>query len=367
MILDPERTEVRYNGEWLVEARPTPTSCALTRTMTVARLLERDDFAKRYAAGHADLGLRAPLPADAGVRLGRDRGGRRARRHRPALQPARRARGDGGLRPRAAGRADDAAPPLVGRREDELVGRQQHPADGGRPRSSSAGRCGSPTSSSPQWYRARRWSSRRPAGDPMEAKLELARFIVARSHGEEAARRGRGALHARRARGQAPEEVPEVDAAGRRPGAPAGAARGAPRRRLDERGAPPDRAGRGEGGRRAGHRARRARGRRSTERSSRPASAASCASALLLDSPWRNLCYHPAWLPERAAARSVPSLDTGAPFGRIGYDLGTESSEASGASRRLFVAGSWSGAVFENSTACVYVETSRRLRCRGAR
>ena len=27
-----------------------------------------------------------------------------------------------------------------------------------------------------------------PEGDPMEAKLELARFIVARSHGEEGAR-----------------------------------------------------------------------------------------------------------------------------------------------------------------------------------
>ena len=71
----------------------------------------------------ADLGLGAPLPADAGVRLGRDRGRRRARRHRPALQPARRPRGDGALRARAAGRADDAAPALVGRREDELVGR----------------------------------------------------------------------------------------------------------------------------------------------------------------------------------------------------------------------------------------------------
>ena len=39
----------------------------------------------------ADLGLRAPLPAHAGLRLGRGPGGRRARRHRPALQPARRA------------------------------------------------------------------------------------------------------------------------------------------------------------------------------------------------------------------------------------------------------------------------------------
>ena len=36
-----------------------------------------------------------------------------------------------------------------------------------------------------------------PDGDPMEAKLALARFIVARSYGEEGGARCRGALHAR--------------------------------------------------------------------------------------------------------------------------------------------------------------------------
>ncbi|MFN8224685.1 MAG: tyrosine--tRNA ligase [Gaiellales bacterium] len=50
-ILDPERTEVRFNGEWL--SRLTFADVVrLTRTMTVAQLLERDDFAKRVAAGH---------------------------------------------------------------------------------------------------------------------------------------------------------------------------------------------------------------------------------------------------------------------------------------------------------------------------
>ena len=115
VILDPDRTEVRYNGEWLSKLSYAEV-VRLARTITVARMLERDDFAKRYAVGRADLGLGAALPADAGLRLGRDRGRRRARRHRPALQPARRPRGDGGLRARAAGRADDADPGLVGRR-----------------------------------------------------------------------------------------------------------------------------------------------------------------------------------------------------------------------------------------------------------
>jgi tyrosyl-tRNA synthetase len=48
-----------------------------------------------------------------------------------------------------------------------------------------------------------------PAGDPMQAKLALARFIVARSHGEEAARAA--AEHFERVvqRGEAPEDIPE--------------------------------------------------------------------------------------------------------------------------------------------------------------
>src|SRR5437879_12087986 len=47
-IIDPERTQVRFNGEWLGKLTYAET-VALCRTMTVARLLERDDFAKRFA------------------------------------------------------------------------------------------------------------------------------------------------------------------------------------------------------------------------------------------------------------------------------------------------------------------------------
>jgi tyrosyl-tRNA synthetase len=47
-VLDPARTEVRRNGEWL-DMRMDELF-RLTRTATVAQLLERDDFAKRYAA-----------------------------------------------------------------------------------------------------------------------------------------------------------------------------------------------------------------------------------------------------------------------------------------------------------------------------
>jgi len=49
-ILDPERTEVRYNSEWL-GALDFAGVIHLSAKYTVARMLERDDFSKRYAAG----------------------------------------------------------------------------------------------------------------------------------------------------------------------------------------------------------------------------------------------------------------------------------------------------------------------------
>ncbi|HKP88551.1 MAG TPA: tyrosine--tRNA ligase [Thermoleophilaceae bacterium] len=48
-VLDPGRTEVRRNGEWLDMSMEE--LFRLARTSTVAQLLERDDFAKRYREG----------------------------------------------------------------------------------------------------------------------------------------------------------------------------------------------------------------------------------------------------------------------------------------------------------------------------
>jgi tyrosyl-tRNA synthetase len=47
-VLDPEKVEVRRNGEWL--DMHVDDLFALARTTTVAQILERDDFAKRFAA-----------------------------------------------------------------------------------------------------------------------------------------------------------------------------------------------------------------------------------------------------------------------------------------------------------------------------
>ena len=49
-ILDKKKTEVRYNSEWLGTLRPEDF-LKLTAQYTVARILERDDFSKRYKAG----------------------------------------------------------------------------------------------------------------------------------------------------------------------------------------------------------------------------------------------------------------------------------------------------------------------------
>ena len=76
-VLDPERTEVRRNGEWLDMG--TDELFRLLRRFTIARLLERDDFAQRMEAGRPISALELLYPVlqgydsvavDADVELG---------------------------------------------------------------------------------------------------------------------------------------------------------------------------------------------------------------------------------------------------------------------------------------------------------
>ena len=46
-ILDPDKTEIRFNSEWMKSVDPTEFIKMLS-SYTVARMLERDDFSKRY-------------------------------------------------------------------------------------------------------------------------------------------------------------------------------------------------------------------------------------------------------------------------------------------------------------------------------
>jgi len=51
-ILDPDKTEVRFNAEWFGEMSAADM-IELSAQSTVARMLERDDFEKRYRAGQS--------------------------------------------------------------------------------------------------------------------------------------------------------------------------------------------------------------------------------------------------------------------------------------------------------------------------
>ncbi|CAI06619.1 tyrosine--tRNA ligase [Aromatoleum aromaticum] len=51
-ILDPDKTEICFNSSWM-ESLGTAGMIRLASRYTVARMLERDDFAKRYAGGQA--------------------------------------------------------------------------------------------------------------------------------------------------------------------------------------------------------------------------------------------------------------------------------------------------------------------------
>jgi tyrosyl-tRNA synthetase len=50
LVLDPARTEIRYNSEWS-DPLGARGMIQLAAKYTVARMMERDDFAKRFAAG----------------------------------------------------------------------------------------------------------------------------------------------------------------------------------------------------------------------------------------------------------------------------------------------------------------------------
>ena len=52
MVLDPERTEIRYNSEWS-EPLGATGMIQLAAKYTVARMMERDDFHKRFTTGQS--------------------------------------------------------------------------------------------------------------------------------------------------------------------------------------------------------------------------------------------------------------------------------------------------------------------------
>jgi tyrosyl-tRNA synthetase len=205
-IIDPERTELRFNSEWL-STLDFAEILRLTRTTTVARILEREDFAKRFAT-------REPISVS------------------ELLYPLMQAYDSVAVRADVElGGTDQTYNLLMGREVMQAYGLEPQVAltveyldswDGTGMSASRGNYIGLkeppeeqfgktmriPDSLLAQWYRLV-LERDAPAGDPLEAKLELARSIVTRAWGAAAAREAEEHFTRVVRRQEAPEEVPE--------------------------------------------------------------------------------------------------------------------------------------------------------------
>ncbi len=208
-ILDSARTEVRYNSEWLAGLSYAEI-VRISRVATVARLLERDDFANRMAASEpiSVSELLYPLmqgydsvAVQADVELGGTEQLYNLLMGRDVMEAY-------GLEPQVV----TTLPILVG---TDGVARMS------KSRGNYVGIADLPEEqfgkimSIPDFPALYQWwellvGEEPPSDNPMENKLELARRIVARYHGEEAARRAEEHFTRVVREGQAPEEVPEA-------------------------------------------------------------------------------------------------------------------------------------------------------------
>ena len=203
---DPELLEVRYNGEWLSKLSYADV-VRLGRIVTVARMLERDDFEKRYRAGEpiSVSELLYPLmqaydsvAIEADVELGGTDQLYNLLAGREVMQAY-------GLEPQVV-----LTTPLLlswdGEKMSSSVGNNVPLT--AAPEEMFGRTMRIPDSQLEEWWTLVA-EQPAPEGDPLEAKLALARFIVARSHGEEAAREAEAHFTRVVRRGEAPEEIPE--------------------------------------------------------------------------------------------------------------------------------------------------------------
>jgi tyrosyl-tRNA synthetase len=206
-LLDRERTEVRFNSEWL---RMEPEALlGLLAQATVARLLERDDFQRRMAAGQpvAALELLYPLlqgydsvAVEADVELG-------GTDQKFNLLFGRDMQTAYGQKPQSI----LTMPILVGtdgvqkmsKSLDNYVGVTEAPEEifGKLMRI--------PDEAMPEYFRLL-LGGEVPPGLPNEAKRELGRRIVARFHGEQAAPRAEEHFDRLFVRHEAPEQVEDI-------------------------------------------------------------------------------------------------------------------------------------------------------------
>jgi tyrosyl-tRNA synthetase len=207
-VLDRERTEIRFNGEWLGKLSYAEV-VRLARTITVARILERDDFAKRFA-GHEPISISELLyplmqaydsvAIEADIEIG-------GTDQLYNLLAGRDVMADYGLDPQLV----VTYPLLVGLDGEEKMSKSRGNYIGiNDPPEDMFGKTMSiPDSALPQWWELLVGDDVHPE-DPMEWKLALARRIVGRWHGEDDARRGEEHFTRVVREHQAPDEVEEV-------------------------------------------------------------------------------------------------------------------------------------------------------------
>ena len=208
-IIDPEKTEVRFNGEWLSKLDFAEV-VRLTRTITVARLLERDDFEQRFGAKtpisvsellYPFMQAYDSVAIEADVELGGTDQLYNLLAGRDVMQAY-------GLEPQVA-----LTTPLLrgtdGRKMSASLGNYIGLAEPPEEQFGKTMRISD--EALPEYYRLVMESPVDPSElDPLEAKLALARFIVGRSHGEEAAAAAEAHFTRVVREGQAPDEVREA-------------------------------------------------------------------------------------------------------------------------------------------------------------
>jgi tyrosyl-tRNA synthetase len=206
-IIDSDRTELRFNSEWLGKLDFAEV-LGLTRTTTVARMLERDDFSKRFSAAEpiSVSELLYPLmqaydsvAVEADIELGGTDQLYNLLMGRDVMEAY-------GLEPQVALTVEyldswDGTGMSASR--GNYIGLKEAPEE----QFGEAMRI--PDTLLSQWYRLVMQRDDVPA-DPFAAKLELGRYIVARAWGEEAARGAEEHFNRVVREGQAPEEVPEA-------------------------------------------------------------------------------------------------------------------------------------------------------------
>ena len=210
-IIDPGQTEVRFNSEWLSKL-DFAEILRLTRTTTVARILERDDFHKRFGANepisisellYPMMQAYDSVAVEADVELGGTDQTYNLLMGREVMQAY-------GLEPQVAltvAYLDSWDGTGMSASRGNYIGLREAPEE----QFGKAMRI--PDSLLPQWYALVMERDNVPA-DPLGAKLELARFIVRRSHGDEAAKQAEDHFTRVVREGSAPEDVPEAVLAG---------------------------------------------------------------------------------------------------------------------------------------------------------